>query len=670
MCAAFLKIRPFAPVSLREPPRIRQLDEQAANRIAAGEVVERPASAVKELVENALDAGARRIRIEFAHGGKALIRVIDDGHGIHPEDLPLALARHATSKIDGDDLVHIRSFGFRGEALPSLAAVGRLKLASRVDGREGAEIEAFAGVLGPVRPSALSSGTRVELRDLFSATPARLKFLRSDRAEAQSIVDAVRRLALASPDVAFSLVDLTDGSEREILRVEAEQGDLGEALSARIARLLGRDFVENALWAEAERDGFSLFELISQTGYDSGEAVAQYFFVNGRSVRDRLIYGALRAGYQDLIAANRHPAAVLYLTCPLAEVDVNVHPAKAEVRFRHPDMTRGLIVWAIRQALSRGHLEPVASLSQRARAAFQHGAAGAAGAGGPSFTVPEGGAPARFLSSPPARAALATAFAFQAPAPEGLALADAAATFAVAPKGDRSAERDGQAEGGGRLPVDAPCDDAASFAVRSDERAHAQPMTADFPLGFARAQIFGTYIVAEAADGLVLVDQHAAHERLVYERLKALAEQGVPAQALLVPAVVTLTEGGAERLLEHAEELAKLGLALEAFGPETVIVRATPAPLGQVDGAQLVHDLADALAETGTAGAAQARLHALLSRMACHGSVRAGRILKPAEMDALLRAIEATPEAATCNHGRPTWIKLKRADLERLFSRR
>lgn len=603
-----------------EPPVIRQLDEGAANRIAAGEVVERPASAVKELVENALDAGATRIAVEVAQGGKALIRVTDDGHGMRPADLPLALGRHATSKTLGTDLLNISTFGFRGEALPSLGAVGRLRIASRAAGHDGAEIEVTGGRMGPVRPAALNRGTRVELRDLFHATPARLKFLRTDRAEAQAVADTLRRLAMAAPAVGFTLTDLSEDGAREVLRLEAEQGELWGALAGRLTRVMGRDFVDNALRIEASRDGLALSGYASLPTYDRGAAVAQFLFVNGRPVRDKLLLGALKGAYHDLLPAGRHPAAALYLDCPPTDLDVNVHPAKAEVRFRDPGAVRGLIVGALRQALLAGGGRSASTLTGATLAALRPA----------PLPAP---LPAALADLPlrPSAGAIRSAYALQAPAPMARDLAEAPAPFAPPPP-ERSA---------------------------------------DLPLGHARAQVHGTYILAQTADGVVLVDQHAAHERLVYERLKRqMSEAGVAAQALLVPEIVSLPGDGAARVLAAAPDLARMGLTVEPFGPGALVVRATPAPLGAVDAAGLIRDLADELAEQGTTASAEARLHAVLSRMACHGSVRAGRQLRLEEMDALLREMEASPHSGQCNHGRPTWIKLSLPDLERLFGRR
>jgi len=598
-------------------PRIRQLDEAAINRIAAGEVVERPASAVKELVENALDAGARRIEVAYADGGKTLIRVTDDGHGIAPEDLPLALARHATSKIDGTDLLNIASFGFRGEALPSLGAVGRLTIRSRVAGGEGAQIAVSGGTLGEVRPVALSGGTAVELRDLFHATPARLKFLRSDRAEAQAIGDVVKRLAMAEPFVGVTLRDVSGGGEgRVIFRADAETGDLFDALAGRLARVLGREFAENALRIEAEREGHVLTGYAALPTYSRGAAVAQYLFVNGRPVRDKLLIGALRAAYMDFLSRDRHPAAALFIDCDPHRVDVNVHPAKAEVRFREPGVVRGLIVSALRHALAEaGH---------RASTTVAGATLGA--------MRPEPAGPARvYQMDRPSPRALSAAHAGQAPEPFASGFADPSARF---------------------------------------ETVEPAPEAETLPLGAARAQLHENYIVAQTETGMVIVDQHAAHERLVYERLKRqMAENGVAAQALLIPEIVDLSEGDVARLMEHGEDLARLGLTVEPFGPGAVAVRETPALLGEVNAQKLLADILDELADLGESQTLQARIEAILSRVACHGSIRSGRRMRVDEMNALLREMEATPHSGQCNHGRPTYVELRLADIERLFGR-
>ena len=599
-------------------PVIRQLDEAAVNRIAAGEVVERPASAVKELVENALDAGARRIDVAYADGGKTLIRVTDDGCGMTPDDLPLALARHATSKIDGSDLLNIHTFGFRGEALPSLGAVGRLTLTSRAGGEPAAKIAVAGGRIAAVQPAALAGGTLVELRDLFYATPARLKFLRTDRAESQSIGDAVKRLAMAEPYVTFTLRDVTGGGDgRVTLRADAEQGDLFDALGHRLRTLIGDDFTENALRIDAEREGIRLTGYAALPTYSRGAAVLQYLFVNGRPVRDKLLAGALRAAYQDVLSRDRHPAAVLFLTCPPDRVDVNVHPAKAEVRFREPGIARGLIVSALRHALAEaGHRasSTVAGLTLGAMQPAPHGTARV------------------YQMDRPSPASIRSAYAFQAPLGSGLAEASA------------------------RYEPHDPTADA--------------PAT-NLPLGVARAQLHENYIVAQTESGIVIVDQHAAHERLVYERLKRqMADTGITAQALLIPEIVELSPADAAMLLDRADDLGRLGLSLEPFGGNAIAVRATPAILGLVNAAAFLHDILDELADQGDSLALQSAIDAILSRMACHGSVRSGRQMRAEEMNALLREMEATPLSGQCNHGRPTYVELKLADIERLFGRK
>ncbi|MET4101371.1 DNA mismatch repair protein MutL [Roseovarius sp. MBR-78] len=605
-----------APNISTAAPRIRQLDEAAINRIAAGEVVERPASAVKELVENALDAGATRIEVAVADGGKTLIRITDDGCGIAPEDLPLALARHATSKIDGSDLLDIHSFGFRGEALPSLGAVGRLTITSRAEGHEAAEITVAGGQLGAVKPAARGPGTTVTLRDLFYATPARLKFLRSERAEAQAISDTVKRLAMAAPRVAVTLRDVSGGGEGRVsFRAEAETGDLFDALSDRLARIMGREFTDNALRIDATREGLRLSGYAALPTYSRGAAVAQYLFVNGRPVRDRMLGGALRAAYQDVLARDRHPAAALFLDCDPRLMDVNVHPAKAEVRFRDPGLARGLIVSALRHALAEaGH---------RASSTVAGATLGA-------FRAPVHAQPYQ-MDRPSAQA---RSLAYQAQAP-GFAEIAGAWSGRVEP---------------------------------TPQEAEETPATA-LPLGAARAQIHENYIVAQTETGMVIVDQHAAHERLVYERLKAQAESGIAAQALLIPEIVDLPEGDCAWLMEHAPELATLGLVIETFGPGSLAVRETPALLGEVNAGALLRDILDELRDAGASGALRARIDAVLSRMACHGSVRSGRRMSAEEMNALLREMERTPQSGQCNHGRPTYVELQLSDIERLFGR-
>mgnify|MGYP000542506693 CR=1 FL=1 len=602
-------------------PIIRQLDEAAINRIAAGEVVERPASAVKELVENAIDAGARRIIIEYADGGKTLIRVTDDGCGIAPGDLSLALSRHATSKIDGSDLLNIHTFGFRGEALPSLGSVGRLTIASRVSGEEGAEITVNGGSEGAVKPAALNGGTVVTLRDLFFATPARLKFLRTDRAEAQAIGDVVKRLAMAEPFVQFTLRDVSgDGTGRDVFRVGAEQGDLFDALHGRLAQVLGREFADNSLRIDAQREGLHLTGFAALPTYSRGSAVAQYLFVNGRPVRDKLLVGALRGAYFDFLSRDRHPAAALFLDCDPTLVDVNVHPAKSEVRFRDPGLARGLIVSALRHALAEAGHRASSTVAGATLGAMQ----------------PEQSGVRHYQMERPSLGARTAAYQGQAP---GFAeTADPFGRVEMPPQGDVA--------------------EAASHD------------TSDYPLGTARGQVHENYIIAQTATGMVIVDQHAAHERLVYEKLKQqMSENGVAAQALLIPEIVELSSGDCMRLLEISEELAQFGLGIEAFGGSAIAVRETPAILGTVNARAMLLDILDELADQNSSNLVQAKIEAILSRVACHGSIRSGRWMRAEEMNALLREMEATPHSGQCNHGRPTYVELKLADIERLFGR-
>jgi DNA mismatch repair protein MutL len=577
---------------------IRLLPPVLVNRIAAGEVIERPAAAVKELVENAIDAGAARIEATLRDGGRALIAVADDGSGMSPDELPLAVERHCTSKLPDDDLLRIAALGFRGEALPSIGAVSRLRILSRPQGADsGWEIAVEAGRKSRPAPAAAPLGTRVEVRDLFFATPARLKFLKTPRTERELALDAIRRLAMAYPAIAFTVIG---DDERALLRLPAASGR-----EARLAALLGRDFAENSIAIAAERGGFSLTGLAGLPTLNRALPRDQHLVVNGRPVRDKLLVGAVRGAYQDVLARDRHPVVALFLDGPADEIDVNVHPAKAEVRFRDSALVRGLIVGALRHALAEAGHRASTTVSNAAVAAFRPGA-------------PSSGWSPQFAFPPPL------------PAPD---LAEEAAPY-PAPE-----------------PAFAPSVEA--------------------PLGSARAQLHGTYILAETAQGIVLVDQHAAHERLVHERLKAsLAERGVARQALLLPEVVELDEPAAARLSRRAPELAEFGLVIEAFGPGAVVVREVPALLPGLDVKALVRDLADELAEWGEALSLKERVETVCGTLACHASVRAGRRLSQAEMDALLRQMEATPNSGQCNHGRPTYIALDLADLERLFGRR
>ncbi len=612
-------------------PRIRRLSAAAANRIAAGEVIERPAAAVKELVENALDAGAMRIEIAYVDGGKTLIRVSDDGDGMTADELPLALERHATSKIDGSDLLNIRTFGFRGEALPSMAAVARMRITSRAAGADEAwSIEARGGAIEPVKPAARGLGTEIELRDLFYATPARLKFLKTDRAEAQAIAETIKSLAMAAPDVAIILTDAGATPSKQVFKAEAETGDLFDARLSRLARILGRDFADNALKIDAERDGLRLTGWAALPTYTRGSNRQQQFFVNGRPVRDKLLIGALRGAYADFLHRDRHPAAALFFDCDPERVDVNVHPAKSEVRFREPAIARGLVVSALRHALAEAGHRASTTVANETLKAFSPGALGETSA------------------------------------------------CSEAPVYQREYQRDYRPQGGfseansWQAPLSPHQESAAAFDAPSARSADPAYESAEAnPLGAARAQVHENYIVAQTGTGMVIVDQHAAHERLVYEKFKtALAENGAKSQALLLPEVVELSSEDADRVADHSDDLARLGLYLEPFGGGAICVRETPAILGACDPAALVKDIADELADGGGSRSLQEKIEAILSRIACHGSVRSGRRLTGEEMNALLREMEATPHSGQCNHGRPTYVELKLTDIEKLFGRR
>jgi DNA mismatch repair protein MutL len=607
---------------------IRLLPSNLVNQIAAGEVVERPASAVKELVENAIDAGAGRVDVVLAEGGQALISVTDDGCGMTPDELALAVERHATSKLPDDDLSHIDHLGFRGEALPSIGSVARLRLTSRT--REASEAWSLlveGGRKDAPEPAAHAPGTRVEVRDLFFATPARLKFLKHPRTEMIHVREVLERLAMAHPGIAFSLV--SDG--RAVLKLPACGGDDETARLERLTAILGRDFGPASLAIDAERDGMRLLGRVGLPTFNKATAAAQYLFVNGRPVRDRLLGGAVRGAYQDVLAHDRHAVVSLFLELPPDVVDVNVHPAKAEVRFRDQGAVRGLIVGSIKHALAgAGHRAAQPATNLGALGAFRPSAVPLASHSGGSWTA--------WAPPPPRPPEAAVGWAAAAQAPLG---------FADAPPD-------------GRAPM--------SAAV---SQANAPDPLAEYPLGVARGQVHNTYVIAQTSDGLILVDQHAAHERLVYERMKqALATGGIARQGLLLPEVVEMDEGACLRVAERAEDLANLGLVLEAFGSGAVVVREVPALLGDCDIQGLVKDLADHLEEWGDALALQDRLAHVCGTMACHSSVRAGRPLNLAEMNALLRQMEVTPNAGQCNHGRPTYVELKLADIEKLFGRR
>lgn len=621
----------------RAPAAVRRLDPILVDRIAAGEVVERPAAAVKELVENAIDAGARAIAVEIEAGGRRLIRVVDDGRGMSADDLALAVERHATSKLPDGDLMAIETLGFRGEALPSIGAVSRLSITTRAAGAgSGIEIVVDAGAKGAIRPAPGAQGTRVEVRDLFHATPARLKFLKSDRAEALAVSEVVKRLAVAHPQIRFSL----SGDGVGALSCPPEEPG-PEGLARRLARVIGRDFHENAAPVDAAREGFALSGLVGLPTYHRGNAQAIHFVVNGRPVRDRLLLGAVRGAYADVMTSDRHPALALFIACDPRMVDVNVHPAKTEVRFRDPGLVRALVVSAIREALARAGHRASTTVGDRTLAALRpHSGA----------SVYDRHAPTPIRPQPLGRSWQAPdGFGESAQAGYDTGLEPQPAFAGMTPSADARAATWAPDAGGGDV---------------------------DHPLGAARAQLHETYILAQTRDGLVLVDMHAAHERLVYERLKReRAEAGVARQMLLIPEIVELDPDDAARLVDAAPALEAFGLALEGFGPGAVCVRETPAALGRPDVAALVRDLADALADTEGDGDDAAdplarRRDALLSRMACHGSIRAGRRLRPEEMDALLREMEATPLSGQCNHGRPTYVELKLGDIEKLFGRR
>ena len=595
--------------------KIRRLSEGTVNRIAAGEVVERPAAAIKELVENAIDAGAARIVIATANGGADLLLVEDDGIGMSAAELALAVLRHATSKLPvaggEDDLSHIVTMGFRGEALPSIGAVARLSIASRTADGEAAEIRVDGGaVRGPGPAGFLGKGqhgTRAEVRELFYATPARLKFLKSARSEDLAILDTVKRLAMARPDIGFTLT--MDGRLSLDL---AAAGDLLDGRLPRLARIMGREFGDNAVKIDAVREGVGLSGYAGLPTYNRANAAMQFLFVNGRPVKDKLLVGAVRGAYADFLARDRHPALALFVDCDPAFVDVNVHPAKTEVRFRDAGLVRGLIVGALKHALG---------------AAGHRASTTVAGAALESFRAPA------FAPSPFQSANIFSAAGAR----------EAAPAYAA----------------------------SVPLSVRVEEAAANAPAAPDFPLGVARAQLHETYVVAQTADGIVIVDQHAAHERLVYEKMKtALADGGIARQPLLIPEVVDLDPAEVMRVAGRADELAELGLVIEAFGPDAVVVREVPAMLGKLDVKAMIRDLADEIAETGNALALKERLEEVAGTLACHMSVRAGRRLLPEEMNQLLREMEATPHSGQCNHGRPTYVELKLADIEKLFGRR
>jgi len=602
---------------------IRRLPETLVNRIAAGEVVENPASAVKELVENAIDAGSRRIEVSIRDGGQTSIIVTDDGTGMTPDELLLAVERHATSKLPDEDLTTISTLGFRGEALPSIGAVSRMSITSRTAEGDGAwVIQVEGGRITPPEPAALTSGTRIEIRDLFYATPARLKFLKTPRTEQSRILEVLQRLSMAHPEIAFTLND----GKRDVLKLAAATGDLFDARLERLGAIMGKDFRANAFAIDAEREGARLTGYAGVPTLNRGNAAMQFLFVNGRPVRDKLLMGAVRGAYREFLASDRHPLLALFLEIPARQVDVNVHPAKTEVRFRDAAMVRGLIVGALRHGLAEaGH---------RASTTVADGALGAFRPGSLPLGNNSGGG----------------GYAYRPDTHFSQGLSDRSQDF--------------------YRPLDGLDSAPTARFEQYDEGVSSTPVQ-DYPLGVARAQLHETYIVAQSADGIVVVDQHAAHERLTQEKIKAaMAEGGVQRQLLLIPEVVEMDEPSCDRLLARAEELADLGLAIEPFGTGAVAVREVPALLGETNVQGLIRDLADDLAEFDGAIALEKRIDDVCATMACHGSIRAGRRLTSEEMNALLREMEATPHSGQCSHGRPTYVTLKLNDIEKLFGRR
>ncbi|MBO6518611.1 MAG: DNA mismatch repair endonuclease MutL [Rhodospirillales bacterium] len=601
---------------------IRRLPETLVNRIAAGEVVERPASAVKELVENAIDAGASRIDVSVRDGGQTSITVTDDGSGMSADELLLAVERHATSKLPDDDLTTIATLGFRGEALPSIGAVSRMTITSRTKDGDGAwSLSLEGGRIGQPEPAALSGGTRIEVRDLFYATPARLKFLKTPRTEQSRILEVMQRLAMAHPEIGFTLND----GNRDVMKLLPETGDLFDARLERLGAIMGRDFRENAFPIDAEREGYRLTGYAGVPTLNRGNAQMQFLFVNGRPVRDKLLLGAVRGAYREFLASDRHPLLALFLEIPPRHVDVNVHPAKTEVRFRDAGMVRGLIVGSLRHGLAEAGHRASTTVAESALGAFRPG----------GLPMGRGGN---------------AAYAYRPEHAHASGLSERANDFYRPFDG-----------------FDAPL--SARMEAVPDAGTDAVP--GDHPLGVARAQVHQTYIVAQTADGIVVVDQHAAHERLTQEKIKkAMAQGGVQRQMLLIPEVVEMDESTCERVLARAPELAEMGLAIEPFGSGAIAVQEVPALLGETDVQGLIRDLADDLAEFDGAIALEKRIDDVCATMACHGSVRAGRRLTADEMNALLREMEATPHSGQCSHGRPTYVELKLADIEKLFGRR
>ena len=609
-------------------PVIKQLDEAAINRIAAGEVIERPSSAVKELIENSIDAGATSILVDVADGGKTLIRVTDDGCGMTPADLPLAVSRHATSKLNSNDLFNISTFGFRGEALPSLGAVSRLNIKTKGMETDAAELTVDAGIISKIKPIALNQGAVIELRDLFYATPARLKFLRTDRTELQEINKIVKSLSIAYPYISFKLRDISQNKDRLLFNTASETGANNTALKKRISRVLDPSFVENSCAIKAERENFKLSGYAALPTFSRGSTNLQHIFINQRPVKDKILIGAVKAAYSDFLAKDRYPAVVLFLECDPHFVDVNVHPSKLEVRFREPGLVRGLVISAIRHALAEaGH---------RASSTIAGTALGAIKVNN-SF-------PSSVYQREPNKNS------FRNLAPDSIF---------------KRVEPD-QIDSFGNQQFEELKTPTGSLGNNDSE----DQLSSQFPLGAARGQVHENYIIAQTEDSVVIVDQHAAHERLVYEKLKKqMAASSVARQVLLIPEIIELSSSDITTLITAKAQLFKSGLVLEEFGDNAIIVHETPALLGDFNVKSLILDIMDELSNSGNSKKLEEEITSILSRTACHGSIRSGRRLNQEEMNALLREMEVTPYSGQCNHGRPTYIELKLKDIERLFGR-
>ncbi len=615
---------------------IRQLPDNLINQIAAGEVIERPSAAVKELVENAIDAGSKNISVSIRNGGKSLILVKDDGIGMSKEDLSLAIQRHATSKLHDDTLTHIDTLGFRGEALPSIGAVSRMTIKSfSAQTQQAHEIMIEGGVKGAIKPSSHPVGTIIEVRDLFFATPARLKFMKTDRAEAMQIKQSLERLAMAYPDIGFSLYN--DEKKALDLKGEVTQESFDHPTSPRLRRLakiMGSAFIDNALEVEAERDGVTLTGFIGLPTFNRGMPDHQYLFVNGRPVKDRLLVGAVRGAYADFLARDRHPLLALFLDIDPVDLDVNVHPAKTEVRFRDANAIRGLIVSSLKRVLQEHGGSAATTVATQTLSAFK----------APELEKRQMTFSNAVPQTFPNRGG--ASYAYRPSSPAGFQDSYQSRNIDFAPTAPRVEEGDVETE--------------------------KESVVEDYPMGVARAQLHENYIVAQTKDGLLIVDQHAAHERLVYERMKEQYADGlVKQQGLLVPEIVELSEDEAATLLEAQEKLESFGLSIDAFGGNAIVVRAVPAILSdRLDIQGFVKDLVDELHSLGDVHSLKEKQEEVLGTMACHGSVRSGRRLRVEEMNALLRQMEQTPHSGQCNHGRPTYVELKLADIEKLFGRR